>query len=97
MVRDPSKLTRNERRILQSYADYLNSDRARDTSVVKSKVVDSMLIASRYIVAEAKKENSRIRRSLMQKENELIHNDLNISEKLREIISSFDEIGRAHV
>ena len=90
MVRDPSKLTRNERRIWQSYADYLNSDRARDTSVVKSKVVDSMLIASRYIVAEAKKENSRIRRSLMQKENELIHNDLNISEKLREIISSFD-------
>src|SRR5690554_30136 len=90
MVRDPSKLTRDERRIWQSYADYLNSDRARDTSKVKSKVVDSMLIASRYIVAEAKKENSRIRRSLRQKENELIRNDLKISEKLREIIASFD-------
>lgn len=95
MIRDPSKLTRNERRIWQSYADYLNSDRTRDTSMVKSKVVDSMLIASRYIVAEAKKENSRIRKALMQKENELILNDLNISEKLREIIGSFDnEISR---
>lgn len=95
MIRDPSKLTANERRIWQSYADYLNSDSTRDTSTVKSKVVDSMLIASRYIVAEAKKENSRIRRSLIQKENELIRNDLNISERLREIISSFDaEIAR---
>lgn len=95
MIRDPSKLTANEKRIWQSYADYLNSDSTRDTSTVKSKVVDSMLIASRYIVAEAKKENSRIRRSLIQKENELIRNDLNISERLREIISSFDsEIAR---
>lgn len=90
MIRNPSKLTRNEQRIWQSYADYLNSDSTRDTSTVRSKVVDSMLIASRYIVSEAKKENSRIRRALIQKENELIRNDLNISERLREIISSFD-------
>lgn len=90
MVREPGKLTANERRIWQSYADYLNSDKNRDTSTVKSKVVDSMLIASRYIVSEAKKENSRIRKSLIQKENELIHHDLNISERLRQIITSFD-------
>ena len=90
MVRDPSKLSARERRIWQSYADYLNSDAKRDTSMIKTKKVDSMLIASRYIVSEAKKENSRIRKSLMQKENELILNDLNISERLREIIASFD-------
>lgn len=91
LLQEPSKLTRRERRIWQSYADYLNSDPARDTSTVRSKTVDSMLIASRYIVAEAKKENSRIRESLRQKENELIRNDLNISERLRKIIESFDE------
>lgn len=90
MVREPWKLTARERRIWQSYADYLNSSAERNQSMVKSKVVDSMLIASRYIVAEAKKENSRIRESLIQKENELIRNDLNISERLRKIISSFD-------
>src|SRR5690606_36068354 len=78
------------RRIWEAYADYLNSNAGRDTSTVKSKTVDSMLSASRYIGAEAKKENSRIRESLMQKENELIRNDLNISERLREIIASFD-------
>ncbi len=90
MVRNPSKLSNKDRRIWEAYADYLNSNAGRDTSTVKSKTVDSMLTASRYIVAEAKKENSRIRESLMQKENELIRNDLNISERLREIIASFD-------
>lgn len=90
LIRNPSKLNSRERRIWQNYADYLNSDATRDTSTVKSKTVDSMLVAARYIVAEAKKENSRIRESLTQKENELIRNDLNISERLREIIASFD-------
>lgn len=90
LIKNPSKLKPRERRIWQKYADYLNSDAARDTSTVKSKTVDSMLVAARYIVAEAKKENSRIRESLVQKENELIRNDLNISERLREIIASFD-------
>ena len=90
LYKDPSTLSKRERRIWQAYADYLNNIAGRDTSTVKSKTVDSMLTASRYIVAEAKKENSRIRESLMQKENELIRNDLNISERLREIIASFD-------
>ncbi len=90
LIRNPAKLSAKELAIWQNYADYLNSNTQRDTSTVKSKTVDSMLIASRYIVAEAKKENSRIRESLMQKENELIRNDLNISERLREIIASFD-------
>ena len=91
LLQEPSKLSRRERRVWQSYADYLNSDPARDPSTVRSKTVDSMLIAARYIVSEAKKENSRIRESLRQKEDELIQNDLNISERLREIIESFDE------
>lgn len=90
LFKDPSKLSKKERRIWQSYADYLNSNPARDTSTVKSKTVDSMLTASKYIVSEAKKKNSQISEDLRQKENELIRNDLNISERLREIISSFD-------
>ena len=90
LIRNPSKLSRRERRVWQSYADYLNRNPARDTSRVRSKTVDSMLYASRYIVSEAKKTNSRIRESLRQKENELIRNDLKISERLRAIIASFD-------
>lgn len=88
MVRNPSKLSSRDRQVWESYADYLNQE--LNTTTVKSKTVDSMLIAARYIVAEAKKENSRIRKSLAEKENELIRNDLEISAQLREIISSFD-------
>ncbi len=90
MVKNPSKLSESDRKVWESYAEYLNSNSLRDTSTVKSKTVDSMLTASRYIVAEAKKATSRISKSLAQKENELIRNDLNISERLREIIASFD-------
>lgn len=90
LYKNPSSLSRRERQIWQSYADYLNSNPARDTTTVKSKTVDSMLMASRYIVSEAKKETSRIRESLMKKENDLILNDLKISERLREIVASFD-------
>ncbi len=88
MVRNPSELSRTDLKVWEAYADYLNQD--LNTSTVQSKTVDSMLIAARYIVAEAKKENSRIRNSLAEKENELIRNDLEISAQLREIISSFD-------
>lgn len=89
LFKNPSKLSPRERKIWQRYADYLNSNVPRDPTV-KSQTVDSMLAASRYIVAEAKKKNSRIRQSLQQKENELIRNDLKISERLRQIIESFD-------
>lgn len=89
--KDPTKLSRQDRKIWESYTDYLNSSNTlRNNTTVKSKTVDSMLTASRYIVAEAKKESSRIRQALRQKENELIRNDLKVSERLREIIASFD-------
>ncbi len=90
MIKDPSKLTKRETRIWQSYVDWLNMNTISDTSKLKSKTVDSMLVASRYIVSEAKKENSKIRRSLQQKENELIRNDLNISRRLQQIITTLD-------
>ncbi len=96
-VQNPAKLSKRERSVLKSYTDYLNRNSTRDTARVKSTTVDSMLVASRYIVAEAKKENSRIRESLLQKENELIRNDLNLSDRLREIIGSFDsEISKSN-
>lgn len=95
IIKDPSKLSARERRVWKSYVDLLNSNLLKDTTSLKPATVDSMLTASRYIVSEAKRENSRIRRSLQQKENELIENDLTISAQLRQIIAAFDaEINR---
>ncbi len=90
MVNNPAQLTRKERRIWQNYANWLNTNELTDTNQLKTKTVDSMLVASRFIVSEAKKVNSRIRQSLQQKENELIRNDLTISDQLRYIITELD-------
>ena len=95
LIKDPSRLTSKERKVWKSYADWLNSNLLKDSLSLKPTTVDSMLVASRYIVTEAKKENSRIRRSLQQKENELIENDLTISAQMRQIIAAIDsEINR---
>ena len=94
-INNPNDLTERERRIWSNYVEYLNQSEERDTATVKTKVVDSMITATRFILAEAKRENSKSREALQQKENELIRNDLNISAQLRQIITAFDaEIAR---
>lgn len=88
-VRYPQKLTRYDRRVWENYVDYLNKS-AQDSATVKTQVVDSMLTATRFILREAKRENSKARAELLDKENELIKNDLTISAQLRQIIAAFD-------
>lgn len=90
MINNPSKLSKKQQEFWQSYTDWFNSDVLKDDNKVKANTVDSMLTASRYIVREAKRENSKIRKSLEEKQNELIGNDLTISEQLRKIIAALD-------
>lgn len=89
-VKNPERLTQKERRVWESYVQYLNSNVRDDPPETRAGLIDSMLTASRFIVAEAKKENTRTLQSLQQKENELILTDMEISEQLRQIISAFD-------
>tara|TARA_R100001369_G_scaffold61865_1_gene88746 strand:- start:2753 stop:5191 length:2439 start_codon:yes stop_codon:yes gene_type:complete len=89
-VNKPEDLTDQERSFWKSYIEFLNESSDIDTTQVQTRIVDSMLAASRYIVAEAKRENSRARRSLQEKENELIRNDLTLSSQLRRIITDFE-------
>jgi signal transduction histidine kinase/DNA-binding NarL/FixJ family response regulator len=90
-VNNPAQLSLRERQVFQSLVDLLNQEALGDTGTVRTKTVDSMLSAARYIVAEAKRENSRARQSLQQKENELIRNDLTLSSQLRDLITAFDK------
>lgn len=83
-------MSSKERRIYQSYADYINETSGFGSNNVKSMTIDSLLAISRYIVLEAKKENSITRKALREKENELLQNELNISFRLRKIITNFD-------
>ncbi len=89
-VENPSILSPKERAFWNSYIDIINQNNEVDTTQVQTRVVDSMLAQSRYLVAEAKRENSRSRLALQQKENELIRNDLTLSSQLRRIITDFE-------
>ena len=89
-VENPAALTPKERSFWNSYIDIINQNNEVDTTQVQARVVDSMLAQSRYLVAEAKRENSRSRLALQQKENELIRNDLTLSSQLRRIITDFE-------
>ena len=89
-VENPSALTPKERSFWNSYIEIINQNNETDTSKVQTRIVDSMLAQSRYLVAEAKRENSRSRLALQEKENELIKNDLTLSSQLRRIITDFE-------
>src|SRR5699024_4471651 len=88
-VNDPSRLSEQERSNYLAYIDFLNSTNDPDNHV-STDIVQSTLEATRYIVAEINKENSRARSQLEQKENELIRNELDLSSQMRKIITTFD-------
>ncbi len=77
---------------LKKWAEYLSENVPKDTSNLNASVrVDSVLTASKTLLAEAKQNNSRTLRSLAQKELELGRADLYISQQLRRIIAAFEQ------
>lgn len=88
-VKDPSRLSERERASYLAYIDFLNATNDPDEHI-PTDIVQSTLEATRFIVSETKKENSRARRQLEQKENELIRTELNLSSQLRKLITAFD-------
>jgi len=98
IVKRPHQLSASEQRAWQKWADYFTLKSGIDTSKVKSITIDSLIAISRHIVLEAKKENSRTREVLKEKENELLQNELNISIQLRKIITDFvSEINKNNI
>ncbi|MCT8339543.1 hybrid sensor histidine kinase/response regulator [Flavobacteriaceae bacterium TK19130] len=89
-VQNPARLSNRERAYFQSLVELINRNNQADTVQVDATVVDSMLTASRYIVNQAKKADSRARRSLEEKESQLIENDLQLSEQLRSLITQIE-------
>ena len=96
IIKKPGKLTYAERKAWAKWADYFTETNVGfDTTQVNSITIDSLVKISRYIVLEAKRENSITRVALKEKENELLQNELDISYRLRKMISDFDaEVNR---
>lgn len=83
-IENPKDLTEKERQTVLDFTNYVNGKK----TTVSSKVIDTMLNATRKIVRSAKKSSIRLRRVLIDKENMLVTNDLEISIQLRTIISN---------
>lgn len=93
IVRYPDYLTREERRVWQLWTDYFTeTNRDLDTVQLSGMTIDSLLSISKYIVVQAKNENTTTRNALREKENELLENELSISSKLRSMITEFDTV-----
>ncbi|EDM43866.1 two-component system sensor histidine kinase [unidentified eubacterium SCB49] len=84
IVEDLSTLTDSQRETVIDFTNYINSKK----TTVSSKVIDSMLTATREIVRNAQSSSLRLRKALLEKENILAHNNIAISTQLRQIISN---------
>lgn len=90
--KNPEKLTPYKRKVLTDWVDYLNANIPSDpASVPDAKTIDSIIDASKALLAQAKINNDKTRRSLTEKEIDLSRNDLELSKQLQTIISAFEQ------
>lgn len=89
--KDPSSLKDYEKRVWLKYVDYMNQNIPNDsTNTLTQKALDSMLIASKAALSDVVRKTSKKQESLNIQENELLQNELSISEQLRKILSTIE-------
>ncbi|MCF8713332.1 response regulator [Joostella atrarenae] len=90
-VEDPDNLDPETKEKLLEYIDINNRYIPRDASnSVDQKTLDSIVTASREMLQNVKKETSSQKLSLAIKERQLLRNDLNTSQQLRQILAAFE-------
>ncbi|MFI0430182.1 ATP-binding protein [Mariniflexile sp. HMF6888] len=91
-VKHPQFLDERTHRNLEEYVKILNKYNPKDSiNSIDQKQIDSLLSISKNMLLEVQKESNSKRRSLQRKEHELIENDLTISRKLRELLSTLEK------
>ncbi|MGS2762397.1 ATP-binding response regulator [Sinomicrobium sp. M5D2P9] len=85
------QLREPQRDSLQAWVDLINNYRNDHIDPSdREKVADSVLTASKQLLKDLKLKSLKIKRTLSNKESELLRNDITISQQLREILSSFE-------
>jgi signal transduction histidine kinase/FixJ family two-component response regulator len=78
--------------VIRDIADYLNENVPdKDKEPLNRKQLDSVLALSKALITEAKQSVSRSQRILERKEQEILQNDLALSQQLRGIVSAIEE------
>ncbi len=85
-------LSPKAQQVIRDIADYLN-DNVPDEQIqpLNRKQLDSVLAVSKALITEAKQSVSRSQRILENKEQEILRNDLALSQQLRGIVSAIEE------
>lgn len=84
--KNPTKLSKYQRNVLQSYVNYLNQNIPDDsTNTLTKKASDSILSASKRLLNVVKLETEKEKASLAIQEKKLLNNEILISDQLRKI------------
>lgn len=87
-VEYPAKMGVYQRNVLKEYVTYLNQNIPDDsTNTLSKKATDSILMVSKNLLSEVKKETTRKKKLLNFEENKLLQNELSISDQLRKVLS----------
>lgn len=87
-VKFPSAMGDYQRNVLKKYVAYLNQNIPDDsTNTLTKKASDSILLASKTLLNQVKKETAKKKESLNLEEDKLLQNELSISEQLRKVLS----------
>lgn len=90
-VKDPSTLGAYQRSVLTKYVDYLNQNIPDDeTNTLSQKVLDSMLVASKLLLNDVRKETAKRNALLSSQEKMLLDKELLVSSQLQKILSEIE-------
>ncbi|WP_051947183.1 hybrid sensor histidine kinase/response regulator [Muricauda sp. MAR_2010_75] len=83
-------LSPEKQKFIREYVAILNKNIPDHNGTTNAKNIDSILQVSKSILNKAKVENAAIERSMFQKELQIYRTDLELSQKMRSIISTFE-------
>ncbi|MEL6976727.1 MAG: HAMP domain-containing sensor histidine kinase, partial [Bacteroidota bacterium] len=84
------KLSSNTQNSIREYARLLNQNIPQEGSNSHDIIVDSVLMVSKSMLAQAKNQSSRLEKNLLQTELEMYKTDSELSRKIRAIISALE-------
>jgi signal transduction histidine kinase/FixJ family two-component response regulator len=88
---DSDKLSAYEKKVYQDYVDYLNKNVPKDeTNSLTDHEVDSILVASKKTLEKVRLDTESKSITQKAKEISLLKNDLFISQKLNQILNTFE-------
>ncbi len=90
-VPDFDQLPETTQNSIREYVALLNKNIPPNAQQSNADEVDSILQVSKTILEEAKLKTAQIERSMVEKELEIYKTDLELSQKLRSIVSAFEQ------